>query len=244
VIIYENKILDGRNRYLACQKAGIEPRFEQFTGNNPLDFVISTNLHQRNLYESQRAVIAKRLANMPLGGDIYYRSANLPTGSISQAKAAEMLNVRDRSIRTVAAVERAAPDLIPYIESGGITAYGAKRIIDTPEVFEPLKAGGITIEEAKQATSKAHVAYNSGNNERRRDEIIMEDKENIINRIMQVSEYLRGDRLTKVDAMSLRTQALFIATHLNKPKHMPLDSIFMNEKIRHSVVTGEMKEEE
>jgi uncharacterized protein YqgQ len=67
------------------------------------------------------------------------------------------------------------------------------------------------------------------------------DDETIVKRIEQVLEHLRGDRRTKVDMMSLRTQALFIATHLNKPEYIPLDSILRNEKIRHYVVTGEMK---
>ena len=68
--------------------------------------------------------------------------------------------------------------------------------------------------------------------------------EKIITRIMQVLEYVKGDRLTKVDLMSLRTQALFIATHLNKLNYIPLDSILRDEKIRHYIVTGEIMEED
>lgn len=48
---------------------------------------------------------------MPLGGAVY-RSANLPTDSVSQSEAAAMLNVSDRTVRSVLAVAREAPFLL------------------------------------------------------------------------------------------------------------------------------------
>src|SRR2546423_184279 len=52
----DGAILDGRNRYLACLAAGVEPRYVTYTGN-PWTFVISPNLHRRHLTDTQRAVI-------------------------------------------------------------------------------------------------------------------------------------------------------------------------------------------
>jgi hypothetical protein len=46
---------------------------------------------RRHLNETQRSMVANKLANMPLGGAVY-RSAQVPT-DISQADAAKMLNV-------------------------------------------------------------------------------------------------------------------------------------------------------
>ena len=36
ITTFEDKILDGRNRYLACQRAGVEPHFEEYEENDPL----------------------------------------------------------------------------------------------------------------------------------------------------------------------------------------------------------------
>ena len=64
-IIVEGKILDGRNRYRACCKAGIEPTFRDFgrdKDGDPRAFVIGMNVHRRHLTESERAVIVIRSA--------------------------------------------------------------------------------------------------------------------------------------------------------------------------------------
>jgi len=138
IILYDNKILDGRNRYTACLDVGVDPVFNEYTGEQtPLDYVLSKNLHRRHLNETQRAIVASKLANMPLGGDIYYhRSANLPTGNISQPEAAAMLNVSERTVRTVKAIERDAPELLPKMESGDMNAHEAEKIINKKKETE------------------------------------------------------------------------------------------------------------
>jgi len=62
IILYQGKILDGRNRYLACGIAGVKLRFVEWQGTgSPLEWVISENLIRRHLTSSQRAVIAHDL---------------------------------------------------------------------------------------------------------------------------------------------------------------------------------------
>jgi len=137
--LYEGRILDGRNRYRACQEAGIEPRFQPYPGDDPLQHVISLNLHRRHLNESQRAVVASRLANMRQGERTDIEpSANLPN-VISQAEAAKMLNVSERMVRTVKAIEREAPERLSEINLGKETATKIYKLIKRAEPpAEPL----------------------------------------------------------------------------------------------------------
>ncbi len=60
--IYQNKILDGRNRYNACKELNIELLTKEWnpskiTGRTPLQYVISENIMRRNLNQAQKAEI-------------------------------------------------------------------------------------------------------------------------------------------------------------------------------------------
>ena len=54
--LYENRIIDGRNRYLACQELGLKPKFRKWNAVNGngdlLSFVVSLNLKRRHLNAS------------------------------------------------------------------------------------------------------------------------------------------------------------------------------------------------
>ena len=61
----QRRIIDGRNRYLACLQAGVEPRFTEWQGERSLpELALSLNLHRRHLNESQRALVAAKLAKL------------------------------------------------------------------------------------------------------------------------------------------------------------------------------------
>ncbi|WP_175950352.1 hypothetical protein [Burkholderia sp. BCC0405] len=57
IVLYENQILDGANRYRACIDASVEPVYKTFDGDDPLPFVLSCNLHRRHLTPGQQAMI-------------------------------------------------------------------------------------------------------------------------------------------------------------------------------------------
>jgi ParB-like chromosome segregation protein Spo0J len=59
IVLHDGLILDGRNRYRACERLGLAPQYCQWDGiGSPTAYVISLNLHRRHLTSSQRAVIA------------------------------------------------------------------------------------------------------------------------------------------------------------------------------------------
>lgn len=58
IITYQGKILDGRNRYNACIEANIKPHTVNYQGNDPINYVISLNVHRRHLASDQRAAAA------------------------------------------------------------------------------------------------------------------------------------------------------------------------------------------
>jgi hypothetical protein len=59
--------LDSRNRYRAYEATGTEPVFTVYAGDDPAAYVVSLNIKRRHLDESQRAMVAAKLANLKAG---------------------------------------------------------------------------------------------------------------------------------------------------------------------------------
>ncbi len=86
IVLYEGQILDGRNRYLACERAGVEPSFVDYEGDDPLGQVNSLNLN-RDLTGAQRAIVAARQWMMNGDGKPGPKSVkSLPNSAASFAK--------------------------------------------------------------------------------------------------------------------------------------------------------------
>jgi ParB-like chromosome segregation protein Spo0J len=69
IILYDGQILDGRNRFIAAGEAGVDVRYETYSGEDPIAYVVSRNLHRRHLDESQRAMVAAKIAELTHGGN-------------------------------------------------------------------------------------------------------------------------------------------------------------------------------
>lgn len=67
IMLFEGKILDGRNRYRACKAVGEELRFIEFYGDDPFEYVTVQNLLRRHINPQGRAIIAAQMANMKQG---------------------------------------------------------------------------------------------------------------------------------------------------------------------------------
>ena len=72
ITLYQDAILEGRHRYRACLQLKIEPRFEQFEGDDAAAyaFVVSRNLHRRHLKPAdKKKVIADLIKLKPERSD-------------------------------------------------------------------------------------------------------------------------------------------------------------------------------
>src|SRR5262249_12835749 len=149
VMVFEDMILDGRNRYRACQSAGIEPTFTTYTGDDPVSYVISINLRRRHLDESQRAMVAAKLEQYEHGGDRKSdQDANL---HLDRGGASSLLNVSERTVASAAKVlDRGAPELVQAVEHGDASVSAAAEVATLPEPEQrEVLAGGDKAVKAK-----------------------------------------------------------------------------------------------
>lgn len=147
IVFLDNAILDGRNRYVAARELGIEyPRVE-YEGNDPLGFVIAKNLARRHLSESQRGMVAAKLAKLKPGDNQYTVGA----ANLRNHQAAEMLNVSPRTVETARkVVNEGAPELVAAVESGAVSVSAAADVatLPKPEQAEIVARGEKEILEA------------------------------------------------------------------------------------------------
>jgi hypothetical protein len=132
--LHEGKILDGRNRYRACKEGYRKPEYEELPPNtDPLAYVISANLHRRHLNETQRGIVAAKIANMRRGG----KEANPSKDGIaptSQADAAKLLNVSPKTVERASKLVGAdMPALLTNAEQGKVKVSAAVAFLEKPE---------------------------------------------------------------------------------------------------------------
>jgi len=157
--VYEGKILDGRNRFLALGRLNREPRWEAWDDQcDPLAFVIARNVHRRHLGESQRALAAARLATLCRGQNASRvghpgaqdQAAQVPAtqglretpigasrnetpATITIDRAADLFNVAPRSVnRARRVLERGDAALVQIVEEGIVSVNDAAKIATRP----------------------------------------------------------------------------------------------------------------
>jgi hypothetical protein len=127
ITTYEGKILDGRNRYNACQIAEVTPRYEPYTGDDPLGFVLDVNRTWRNLKESQRAMVAARAVNTQGKGR---PEKNVEISTITADKAAKKLNISRHSVMHAQVVLASGnAEMIQAVESGKLAVSKAVKML-------------------------------------------------------------------------------------------------------------------
>jgi len=120
IVIFEGKILEGRNRYRACQMAGIVPPCEDYTGTDPRGYVISANAMRRDLTKGQRACVAQELATAPEGNP-NRNSPNSASYELTMDETAQKMGVGLTSVKDARAIFKADLRVYEQVKNGLIT---------------------------------------------------------------------------------------------------------------------------
>jgi ParB-like chromosome segregation protein Spo0J len=150
IMIWRGQLVDGRNRLRACNELGIEPSLCEMSEElDPVDWVLSHNLHRRHLDTAQRAMVAERLATLRHGEAGNGRKIDSSIELSTQAKAAEKLNVSVSSVKKARKVRaKAAPEVVAAVEAGTMS-------LNAAEATTKTKASQAEREAAKAAKEKA-----------------------------------------------------------------------------------------
>ena len=140
IVVFDGEILDGRNRYRACEMAGVEPEFEEWSdpGCGPVAWVVSQNIRRRHLTATQRAALAVDL--LPeLEAEARRRQAHgqtapgqtlvekVPQASKARDVAADLVQVNERYVSDAKKIAAEAPELLDQMRSGEIGLQEAKK---------------------------------------------------------------------------------------------------------------------
>jgi DNA modification methylase len=172
VVMFDGKVLDGRNRLVACRLAQIEPTFREFTGTNlaALDFAWSLNGPRRHLDSSQAAVaeakkaklsneyaagIAATKAAQPKGGRPKKTDQKPPQkiGEVSKhdnetdSKRAKSSGTNRTYIKAAEKIVATRPDLAEKIEQGELTIPQATAEIKRTEKAAEIQQKAAAVQE-------------------------------------------------------------------------------------------------
>lgn len=160
IVLYEDKILDGRNRYLACRQAGVEPTYKAYHGEDPLNFVVLKNLHRRHLTDQQRAFVAT---------EIYQRSKKAFASGQETAtpktvnEVAEAMQVSPSMVRDAIKLDTAlSPATIADVASGVIPMSTAKSIVKRAEATLNINSHTATPEQKETLQKEVDKVLQSG----------------------------------------------------------------------------------
>jgi ParB-like chromosome segregation protein Spo0J len=143
IYLYENKILDGRNRYNACMDLEIEPIYVTFEGTyeKAIESSRQLNSYRRNMSKSQKAMCAAYEI-------VQCRDAE--GRSLSVAKAAMIYGVSKRYVEDAIQILGADEPIAKLVFDGKKSIYQAKSAIES-------------IEQIRNAASSDQIEYEQSN---------------------------------------------------------------------------------
>lgn len=168
--LYEGMILDGRNRYAACQLAGVQPKTKDYTGDEPTAFAVSLNDKRRHMNKGSLAAVAvellpffeadakKRQVRKPAVISVQEKFPEQIYGGINDQKSVVEKIPQQNSKPMFDDGRKARDDAAKAVGVNERYIQDAKKIKqEAPEVFEKLKAGKISVQDAKREVAKIPV---------------------------------------------------------------------------------------
>ena len=176
VILLDDKVLDGRNRLLACKLAGVSPKIESRNPDklgSPVEWVLSQNLRRRHITASQRGIIAAKAEALfaveakrrqEAGNNQHRVKEIIPEASKGQARdhAARTCDVNPRYVQDAKKVVNDSPKLAAKVEAGEVTLPEAMKAINLAKKLEPInptvaarvRSGDLEPRDAERITAK------------------------------------------------------------------------------------------
>jgi hypothetical protein len=168
IVTYEGMILDGRNRAMACERAQVSPRFAPYTGDNPVAFAFSCNEARRHLTSGQRAALAVELK--PQLEEEARKRQSAAGGDRKSATARETLV--QKVAQAIPPAPKARQQAAAIAGSNHAYVDQAERIKQkAPEVFDRLKDGKISMQDARREAAKIPVDDWTDDERRRQKEL-------------------------------------------------------------------------
>ncbi|WP_114814593.1 ParB N-terminal domain-containing protein [Paraburkholderia kururiensis] len=156
IVVLDGMILDGANRYRACLEAGVEPVTVSYAGSDPLQFVLSENLHRRHLTPGQHAAIVAAATDWieaeAHGGDRKSSKCNVAPRSTSADRAAQS----GASVRTQKMADKVArrdPELVKRVAHGEISLPQAARQVEQGHRSAGRQSGFSRFDNTEQSLS-------------------------------------------------------------------------------------------
>ena len=207
VMLFEGKILDGRNRYRACQMAEVEPIYTQFEGTpeEAVHRVWSLNRPRRHLTSDQSAC-ADAIRNKLLNSYAAVREAakarqtaaqaanlkrgnepppgggiNIPAGKTEVGKGVKTVEVRAKAAGTCASYLRLADKLLK----------------EEPEVFAQVQKGEKRLSQVRREKGAAKMSFSTARtNGRAKIDIVARTHQDII-RLAEKGRFLSSREISE-----------------------------------------------
>lgn len=173
IVMYEGRILDGRNRWRACQELDVPHTERPYKGDDPAAYVWSSNAVRRQLTASQRAMAAAKLADLAKGSNQHvpvFRSeadtspengeaAQVRAPVTSMGDAAKVAKVGRRTVNEAKHVlDHGVPEVVEAVESGKLSVHAAQRVSQLPRAEQEQIMETVPTEEISRVVPTTRTA--------------------------------------------------------------------------------------